>query len=324
MLNRVPGDSEFQRLITTNATKVFGSLGWSSHAFRSGIEDRYLISLQPSIVDRLQSNFSRARTGTLVQPRLPDRFHSVTYYKFDDPAAVWQDLKAAASSQMDVLSAVFFRSILKSALVSYGIDEPERFLAAVKGELLTLRLDQSGDRTMVIAGVRDQGALRETLKKKIGLNSRSDASADNEVFEDARGGWAISLNKDLVVLGSPSDVRRYSEDLRIGGPMMTDEDLQKVTAFVPLSSSANIVTYTNDSDRVATFIASILAAKGMRLAPGGIEARVAELPYSATETTLSERGFERVTRSPLGQFSTLLPLVIPENPGPTKNNTPSQ
>lgn len=323
MMSRAPDDSEFQRLITTNATKVFGSLGWSSHQFKSGIEDRYLISLQPTIVARLQSNFSRARTGTQAQRRLPDRLHSVTYYKFEDPAAVWQDLKAAASSQMDVLSAVFFSSILKSALVSYGIDEPERFLAAVKGDLLTLRLDQSGERTMIVAGVRDQGALRETLNKKLGPNSRSDHVAENEILEDARGEWAVSLNRDFVVLGSPSDVRRYFQDANEKGAM-NDEDLQKMTFFVPLSSSANIVTYTNDGDRVATFITSILAARGRRIPGGGIEAMVADLPYSATETTLSERGLERVTKSPLGQFSTLLPLVIPENLSLTKSNTSTQ
>ena len=105
---------------------------------------------------------------------------------------------------------------------------------------------------------------------------------------------------------------------------MNDEYLQKITFFVPLSSSANIVTYTNDGDRVATFIASILAVRGRRIPTGGIEAMVADLPYSATETTLSERGLERVTKSPLGQFSTLLPLVIPENLSPTKSNTSTE
>src|SRR5438309_2096914 len=40
ILGRPPADSEFQRLINTNAAKVFGSLGWSSHPFMSGIEDR--------------------------------------------------------------------------------------------------------------------------------------------------------------------------------------------------------------------------------------------------------------------------------------------
>src|ERR1700730_10658962 len=106
ILGRAPGDSEFQRLITTNAPKVFGSLGWSSHPFMTGIEDRYLISLQPSIVSRLKSDFARTTTSTQIQPPWPNDVHSVTHYKFENPAGVWGDLKAAASSQMDVLVVV--------------------------------------------------------------------------------------------------------------------------------------------------------------------------------------------------------------------------
>jgi len=325
VMGRAPGDSEFQRLVTTNAAKVFGSLGWSSHPFRNGIEDRYLISLQPAIIARLKPNFARARTITEIQRRWPDHVHSVTYYRFEDPAAVWQDLKAAASSQMDVLSAVVFSSLLKSALLSYGIDEPEAFLSAVKGELLTLRLDQNGDRTMIIAGVRNQESLREIVKKRLGPNSRSDRVGDAEIREDSKGEWAVSLSKDVVVLGSPLDVRRYSEGAGVNSTMMKDEDLRKITFFSPFSSSANIVTYTDDSDRITVFISAILAAKGSQsLASGPIEALIAELPYSATETTLGEQGFERVTKSPLGQFSTLLPLLIPEKPGLTKNNLQSE
>lgn len=318
ILGRAPADSEFQRLITTSAAKVFGSLAWSSHPFGNGIEDRYLISLQPSIVPRLKSHFARSGR-TPNQFRLPDGVYSLTYYKFEDPAAVWQDLKAAASSQLDMLSAVVFSSLLKSALVKYGIDEPETFLAALKGELLTVRLDQNGERTMVIAGVRDEQSLREIVKKKIGLNSGSDRLGDAEILEDSRGEWAVSLNKDLVVLGPPPDVRRYTEDAKSSDPIMKDKDLRKITFFAPLSSSASIVTYTDDSNRIGKFISAVLAAKEPRsLVSAPIEPMVAELPYSATETTLGERGIVRVTKSPLGQFSTLLPLLIPEKPGLTK------
>ncbi|MGI9068428.1 MAG: hypothetical protein ACR2HX_18740 [Pyrinomonadaceae bacterium] len=325
VMGRAPGDSEFQRLVTTNAAKVFGSLGWSSHPFRNGVEDRYLISLQPAVIARLKPNFARARTITEIQRRWPDHVHSVTYYRFEDPAAVWQDLKAAASSQVDVLSAVVFSSLLKSALLSYGIDEPEAFLSAVKGELLTLRLDQNGERTMIIAGVRNQESLREIVKKRLGPNSRSDRVGDAEIREDSKGEWAVSLSKDVVVLGSPLDVRRYSEGAGVNSTMMKDDDLRKITFFSPFSSSANIVTYTDDSDRITVFISAILAAKGTQsLASGPIEALIAELPYSATETTLGERGFERVTKSPLGQFSTLFPLLIPEKPGLTKSNLQSE
>jgi hypothetical protein len=321
ILGRAPGDSEFQRLITTNASKLFGSLGWSSHQFRNGIEDRYLISIQPSIVARLKSNFTRTKTDNQNQ-HFPNRVHSVTYYKFEDQAAVWQDLKGAASSQMDVLSAVFFSSLLKSALLSYGIEEPERFLGAVKGELLTVRFDQSGERTMLIAGVRDKELLRELIKKRLGLNLRSNRTRDVEILEDSKGEWAASLSKDLVVMGPPPEVRSYTEDAILNATTKNDQDQRRITFFVPLSSSASIVTYTDDSDRTASFISAVLAAKGSQSqVVGPIESMVADLPYSATETTLGDRGFERITKSPLGQFATLLPLVIPAKSTATKNST---
>jgi hypothetical protein len=313
IFGRAPRASEFQRLIATNAPKVFGSIGWSSHQFGRGIEDRYLISIQPSIVARLKSNFTRTRTDH-QDHHFPEKAYSVTYYNFEDPAAVWQDLKGAASSHMDMLSAVFFSSLLKSALLSYGIEEPERFLGAVKGELLTVRLDQSGERTMLIAGVGDEESLRELIKKRVGLNLRSNRTGDVEILEDSKGEWAARLSKDLVVMGPPADVRGYSENLTT---TKNDKDERKITFFVPLSSPASIVTYTDDSDRIASFVSAVLAAKGSR-SVGPFESMVAKLPYSATETILGDRGFERVTKSPLGQFATLLPLVIPAKSTETK------
>jgi len=321
ILGRAPSDSEFQRLIAVNAAKVFGSLGWSSHPFMTGIEDRYLISLQPSIVSRLKPAFAHTTTSTQIQRLWPTDVYSVTHYRFENPAGVFQDLKAAASSQLDVLSAIVFSSLLKSALLSYGIDEPERFLGAVKGELLTLRLDQNGERTMMIAGVRDRESLQEIVKKSMGGSPRSDRVSDAEILVNNKGELAVSLDKDFVVLGSPSDVRRYSENAKTS-IIMNDEELRRMTFYVPLSSSANIVTYTNDSDRVAGFISAIISAKGTpSTGSRSVEPMLAELPYSVTETTLGERGLERVTRSPLGQFSTLLPLLIPERSSLMKSIT---
>jgi len=147
----------------------------------------------------------------------------------------------------------------------------------------------------------------------MGPNSRSDTVSDVEILEEAKGELAASLSKDFIVLGSPSDVRRYSETVKTNHATMNNEELRRITFFVPLSSSANIVTYTDDTDRIASFISAIVAAKGApSVLSGPVEPMVAKLPFSATETTLGEQGLERVTRSPLGQFSTLLPLLIPE------------
>ncbi len=325
LLGRAPGDSEFQHLITNGAAKVFGSLGWTSRAYLTGIEDRYLITLQPAVVARLKPTFGPASISPHLPRVVPDDIYSVTSYKFENPVATWQSLKTAVSSQVDALSAIVFSSLLKSALLSYGIDDPEIFLGAVKGELLTLRLDENGEHSILIAAVRDRAALLELVKKKMATKSLTDIAKETETFEDSQGEFAVSFFNELIVMGAPADVRRYVDAMQVNRTVLGDEKLKRITFFVPTSSTANIVTYTNDGDRVRSFISTSISAKGgPPVATERIEEALANLPYSATETTLGDHGIERFTRSPLGQFSTFLPLLLPEQPSPIKNNRESK
>ncbi len=325
MLGRAPGDSQFQRLITANAAKVFGSLGWSARPFAMGIEDRYFISLQPSVVARLKPYFGPSKISPSVQRILPDDIYSVTYYKFENPVGAWQSLKTAVSSQTDALSAVVFSSLLKSALLSYGIDEPERFLGAVRGDVLTMRLDQNGERSVLIAGVRDRTSLRELVTNKILKTVRSNRVGEAEVFEDSQSEIAVGFINEFVVLGSPLDVRRCAENAKADATILNEEKLRRMSFFLPFSTPANIVTYTDDGDRLRSFVSAIIAAKGAKgVSSAAIDQMIAGSPYSATETTLGEAGLERTTRSPLGQFSTLLPLLVPEQASAMKNITQSK
>lgn len=324
LLGRAPADSNFQSLIAKGAAKVLGSLGWTSRSYLSGIEDRYLVTLQPAIVARLKPNFATATDiSSQLQRTLPRDVYSLTSYRFANPGATWQGLKAAVSSQVDVLSAIVFSSFLKSALLSYGIDDPETFLGAIAGELLTVRLDENAERAILIAGVRDRNTLHELLKKNM-QPKRGDPAGRAETFEDSEGEFAASFIDDFIVIGSPTDVRSYVEARRPNAPLLTEEDLKEMNFFLPSASSANVFTYTKDSDRVRSFISTIMAARGTApVAPGRIEEALANLPYSVTETALLDSGIERTTRSPLGQFSTLLPLIVPEKPG-VKNGMESR
>jgi hypothetical protein len=316
LLGRTPGDSEFQRLITSGAAKVFGSLGWTSKAYQTGIEDRYLIGLQPSIVAHLKPTFAPAEIKSQMQRVLPADVYSVTSYKFADPAAVWQSLKAAVSSQVDALSTIVFSSLLKSSLLSYGIDEPEAFLGAVNGELLTLRLDENDERSILIAGVRDRSTLQQLVTKKMGLRVPSVHLDHAETFTDSQGEFAAIFVDDVIVMGTAADVRRYAAN-RQASAELSAGSLRKMTFFASTLGSPNIITYTNDDDRVRSFISAVMVATGAPPATSGrIEEAVDRLPYSVTETTLSDLGIERNTRSPLGQFSTLLPLLVPEQLSP--------
>ncbi|MEP6818864.1 MAG: hypothetical protein ABJA18_04975 [bacterium] len=324
ILERAPGDSEFQRLIANGAAKVFGGLAWTSNTYLTGIEDRYLISLQPSIVSHLKPTFSANNINPPIQRVVPKGVYSVTSYRFVNPAAAWLSLKTAVSSQVDALSAIVFASLLKSALLSYGIEEPESFLAAVNGELLTLRLEDNADRSLLIAPVHDREALRKLLTRKMSVNPGLLGTAPMESFADPAGEFAATLSDEFIVIGSPSDVQHYSEAMATE-PLIADDNLRRMTSFSSQTAGATIVTYTNDGDRIRNFRSAVIAAKSE---PAGsseqFEQALTTLPYSVTETTLGDRGIERTTRSPLGQFSTLLPLLFPQRTGPVNNGSQSR
>ncbi len=318
LLGRAP-DNDFQRLITTGAARVFGSLGWTSKAYLTGIEDRYLIALQPDALAHLKTSFRPASVESQLESVVPKNAYSVTSYRFADPAAAWLSLRSAVSSQVDALSAVIFSSLLKSSLLSYGIDEPEMFLKAVGDELVTLRLDETAERSILIAGVRDRAALEQMLSRKMSVKSKSEGGPLTLIFEDSSGDLAAGLSQDSVVLGPPLEVREYLETRGTSNALMDPESLKRMR-FLATPGPANVVTYTNDESRVRSFFATLVSAKGGPApAATNIDAAISGLPYSVTESTLGGQGFERTTRSPLGQFSTLLPLLIPEQPSPIKN-----
>ena len=325
LLGRAPGDSEFQRLITNGASKVFGSLGWTSNTYLTGIEDRYLITLQPSIVAHLKPTFGSNNIDSQMQRVVPNDAYSVTSYKFANPAAAWLSLKTAVSSQVDALSAILFASLLKSALLSYGLGDPESFLGAVDGDLLTLRLDENAEHSLLIAGVRDRATLRQLLTKRMSTKAGHAGMGATEMFEEPAGEFAATLSDKSIVTGSSPDVRRYLQLRENSAALMSADNLRRMTSFFSPPVTSNIVTYTNDGDRVRSFMAAVISAKGRSTESSEqFEAAIATLPYSITETTLGDRGIERTTRSPLGQFSTLLPLILPQRPGTVKNASQSK
>jgi hypothetical protein len=324
LLGRTPADSEFQRLITNGAAKIIGSLGWASKSYQRGIEDRYLITLQPSLAARLVPNFISPQIPSQMQRLLPDTVYSVTSYRLANPAATWQSLKTAISSQVDTLSSIVFSSLLKSSLLSYGINDPEAFLGELDGELLTLRLDENAQRSILIGRMKDRARLRDLITKQMGLTPRSGQIQQAETFEDSRGEFAASFINDFIVVGSSEEVRRYAA-IREAKTELNAERLARMTLFLPSSTSANIITYTDDGNRVRSFIYAVIVATGApAVTPARIEEVVTGLPFSVTQTSFDDHGIQRITRSPLGQFSTVLPLVVPEQVSSVKTTTESK
>ena len=305
LLGRAAGNNEFEKLIGSSSAKIVASLGWSSRPVGNGIEDRYRINLQAPIVAKLKDSFSCQQPDPTSQPVLPDNLSSVTYYRFQNPSVAWQGLKTAVSSQVDALSAILFSSILQSALSSYGISEPDKFLSLVDSPVLTLRLEPESP--MLIAKLRDQTEMRELLTRRLGFQL-IDATPNAQGFKNPEDELVARFVGGFVVIGSEPEADRYAEKVTL--PSSKGSEMPK--GLQPLSNRACVLTYANDTERVRAFVATMTTATGVSTTPSDqLEHLLRSLPQSTTETTLEERGIERVTRSPLGQFSSLLPLVFP-------------
>src|SRR5258706_13330722 len=161
LIGRLPEQAHFQKLLAISSVKVLGSIGWRARPAAGGIEDYYFMSVKPALAERLQPALRNAAEGQHgAWGLLPADTFSVTNYNFADPAVAWHALNAAVSSQLDTLAAVFFTTVSRASLAQYGIDEPDAFLRAIKPELLTARLDAAAERSVVVASIHDEAALR--------------------------------------------------------------------------------------------------------------------------------------------------------------------
>jgi len=304
LFGRGPGNINLEQIITKSAARLFGAIGWTSQAASGAIEDRFFFSLEPEIIARLEPGFEVGRTdaGVLIN-LLPAEFEAVTVYRFKRPAVAWGALRGI-TYQLDTLSAAVFSSVLKAALVPYGIEEPERFLSAVGHQLATVKLHPSADGTILIAKILDRSALEAMFK----LQPPSPASMDTRSMVIGDKEFAFTFIDEHFLIGPPVDIGRWLEARKSGG-VLKEATAHQFPADLVNSSPASIVTYANDSERVHGFFSVIKGLRGKH--PPGEKPSTDQRKefFATTETNLSDRGIERRTRSALGQFSTLLSLL---------------
>jgi hypothetical protein len=290
-LGRAPGGAQIDNLVARSAAKILSSAAWSARLREGAIEDHYLFNLNPAVASRMRPVFQPSQQPVTPSAFVPKSVQSVTVYRFKQADQTWRELQTTLSSQLDTLSAVLVTSLLKSGLTTYGIDDPEKFLRLVGPEIMTLRLKANEASSVLIAQVRDEPGLRALLK--------------NQVLQAAEGEdrqITVHYHAGYVLLGSADDVQSCLQ--------ATSEPNLKHLGSEP---SSTIVTYSDDSSRVADFISALARAQNTTAKlDGDVQLHQAlQLPFAVTETSLSDSGLERRTRSPFGQFSALVPLLFP-------------
>jgi hypothetical protein len=310
LMRQAPGDRQLEQLLAVSAGKVLRAVAWTTNSGSGGIEDRFLFSLEPGVVSRLQPAFETAERDENFWKLVPEGFQSLTIYRNKTPAVAWSSLNSAVAFKLDALPAVLFGELLRSSLEVYGIRNPKEVLTTLSPPLLTLKPSEGSEGSILVARVTDEAALRRSLSQEISKGERCEILEGLGSNPDPQKEFAAVFADGYVLLGKSENMRAGLEALR---KSRVDErrDLKQSAE----ESSAPIVTFTDDEARVSNFITTLLKLQGRRLSneeAASLQRVVERSSFSSTETRLNAEGIERTTHSAFGQFGTLVGLLKPD------------
>src|SRR4029079_16836239 len=167
LMRQAPGNHQLEQLLAVSAGKVLRGVAWTANPSPHGIEDRFLFSLEPGVVSRLQPAFETAERDENFWRLVPEGFESLTIYRNKAAAIAWDSLDAAVSYKLDAVPAVLFGSLLQSSLAVYGIEKPKEVLAALSPPLLTMKPSQGAEGSILVARVSDEERLRRSLTAEV-------------------------------------------------------------------------------------------------------------------------------------------------------------
>lgn len=309
LMGKAPGDQQLEQLLAVSAGKVLRGVAWTANSSSHGIEDRFLFSLEPGVVSRLQPAFETAERDQDFWKLVPEGFQSLTIYRNKAPATAWSSLGSAVSFKLDALPAVLFGSLLRSSLSVYGISDPKEALATLSPPLLTLKPSQTTEGSILVARVSDEARLRRSLMQEMFKDSKGEILEGLAAKVDPEKEFAAVFADGYVLLGK-------SENMRAGLLALQQKAADvKELQHSAQESSAPIVTYANDEARLNNFILTLLKLQGRRLSSDEVaklQDTLRRAGLSSTETRLNAFGIERTTHSAFGQFSTFISLLQPD------------
>ena len=308
LMGQSPGDQQLEQLLAVSAGKVLRGVAWTANSSPGGIEDRFLFSLEPGVVSRLQPAFEVAERDENFWKLVPEGFQSLTIYRNKAPATAWSSLDSAVAFKLDALPAVLFGSLLRSSLSVYGISDPKAALTTLSPPLLTLKPSQGAEGSILVARVNDEAGLRRSLTQEVFKDDKGEILDGLQSNPNPAKEFTAVFADGYVLLGKTESMRSSLAALRNKAEAESKRDLRESAQ----ESSAPIVTFANDEARVNNFISTLLQLQGRRLSNDEVAKlhdTLRRFGFSSTETRLNAFGIERTTRSAFGQFSTVASLL---------------
>jgi len=309
LIGKAPGDQKLEQLLAESAGKIFQNIAWNSNSSSGRIEDKYQISLDPAVVNRLEPAFDTAAIAEDFWKVIPDSFRALTIYRNKEPVKAWSSLEMVVASKLDTVSSVIFASLLRAGLSGYGIDNPREILSTLSPPLITLR-PILGEGSLMIAKVGDAEKLRQALNKELLTEGKGQILESLSAEPASEKEFTALLVDGFLIMGKTENIKVYMAQVR--NQEIVTQDHLRTLQLSNRNPAATIVTYTNERLGLASLIGTLSLINGKTLSEkelAEIQQSLQQITVSSTESTLNSNGIERKTVSAFGQFGTLISLA---------------
>ena len=164
----------------------------------------------------------------------------------------------------------------------------EIFLSAVGSEIVTARFDEDGDKSVIIAEIKDIEKLKKSLTAEINFKTQS----FQNLWQSADKTLSAAIIENRLILGETESVMKCLQ-AKEGGQNFTKSDYFQRFA----NSNAVTITFVKDSET---------AGKLVEILGNPNEENKKLTSFYLTETRFDANGIERKTVSDFGLIGTII------------------
>jgi len=273
--------------------KTTNEIAWSARKTQNGIEDKLFIKTAPEVASVLKETLVPPSENELQAAEfLPVNFNSTTRYHLQNPQIAWRSVLLLTAKQIDALGAKILLQVSNSLFEPYGVRNAETFLSAVGSEITTAQFDEEGDKTVVIAEIKDIEKLKKSISEEINFKAKPEKIGPADVWTSKDKTLAAALTEGKLILGESASVMLCLQAKENG------QNFAKTIQFKNFAQSSAVATTGAKDAETAQKIVSVLGAPQ--------DERKRFVGFYQTETRFNESGIERRTISDFGLIGTIL------------------
>lgn len=281
------------RILPNLLQKTTKEIVWTARKTEAGIEDKIFAKTDAETASVLKETLVPA--GENQSPAaefLPSEFSSITRYDLKDPQIAWRSILLASSKQLDPAGAKILTLVSNSFFEPYGVANGEMFLSATGSEIFTARFDEEGEKSVVVATVKDIEKVKKAISEEINFKVKPEKQGAADVWKSEDGDLAVAFVEGKLILGERESVLNCLKARESGQSFAKTLQFQNLT-----KKNAVAVTITRDSETTSEIVEVLGNPK---------EENKNYTSFYTTETRFSETGLERKTTSDFGLLGTIL------------------